>query len=159
MKPGTLFYVVVGLIQGYVLWSYAIVTPRWTVMPGYPMPEPGGTVRFISILLIIAAAFVINLIITKVVGMSGPVRVFVGTVISANVALVFTLLLSQLLDKMFEMPSPLLGDTIWQLTNNPSILFAIVIAVNIAALISFAAGWVVHTIFRNPATRDADGAQ
>ena len=146
MKLGTLFFVVVSFIQGYVLWSYAIITPRWTVMPGYPMPEPGRTIRTFSILVVIVAAFVFNFIINRLVTRNDPLWIFLKTMVSANVALAFTLLLSQLFDKLFEMPSPLIGDTIWQLTNNPSILVAVVMVANLAGLVSFGAGMLVNTI-------------
>ena len=149
MKPRLLFFVVVSLIQGYVLWSYAIITPRWTVMPGYPLSEPGRTVRMVSILVIIVVAFILNFAINKLQGKTNQFRVLLNTIISANIALVLTLVLSQILDSTFEMPSPLIGNTIWQLTNNPSILVFIIFIANVAALASFVAGLAVNFVLDN----------
>ncbi len=143
MKLGTIFLTVVSLITGYVLWSYAIITPRWTTQPGFPLAEPGRTIRLLSIVLIIAVVFVINFALHKFSDTKSTTRTVLNAIIAANIALAFTLVLSQILDSTFTMPSPLMYDTLGYLGANTSVLFFIIIVINFATLAAVAAGWVV----------------
>ncbi len=134
MKLGAPFYIVVSLMHGYVLWSYAIITPRWTMMPGYPVP--GATARTMSIVPIIAAVFLINFTLSRLIAKKNAVTAVINSMIAVNIALVFTLVLSQILDSALTLPSPLMYDTIGYLKNNPSVLVAIFVMVNCIAVAS-----------------------
>jgi len=152
MRLGTPFLIVVSLIHGYVLWSWAIITPRWTVQPGYPLPEPGRTVRLLCLLLIVAAVFVINFAVHQLRAKKDTGTVFLNSIISLNIALVLTLVLSQILDASF----PLMDDTIMQLKRNPIILVGILIIVNTGAAVSSVVVWGVFVGINKALGRSTD---
>lgn len=110
-------------------------------MPGYPLPEPGRTARMACLLLIVAAVFVVNFTLHQLTTKKNRNRVILNTIISANTALVLTLVLSQVLDSTYAMPSPLMHDTIAFLRNNPSVIIVILFIVNIFAVVSSVVVW------------------
>jgi hypothetical protein len=155
MKLGTPFFVVVSLINGYVLWSWAIITPRWTVQPGYPLPETGRTIRMLCILLIIATVFVINFALNRLSSKKDANTAILNSIISSNIALVLTLVLSQILDSTYPM-FPSIGNTITQLTTNPSILLGILMIVNTFAVGSSVIVWGVFVGINKALGRSTD---
>lgn len=156
MRLGTPFFIVVSLINGYVLWSWAIITPRWTVQPGYPLPEPGRTVRMLCLLLIVAAVFVINFALHQLRTKKDTNTAILNSIISSNIALILTLVLSQILDSNYAMPSPLMYDTIGYLRNNPSVLLAILFIVNTATAVSSVIVWGVFVGINKVLGRSTD---